>query len=169
MSTFDQIIEEARALKDGDEFVPALQKFAEAARLDPSRKEPLTELAMLYHERGDVEGSVGFLLKALECDQDDAYIRLNLGLQFFELNRLEEAAQHLKESVLMIQRFVSGIRIDAMFEKSESIELLLRRADELEETGAQALELLAIIAADRVPLAVHHAETREPKNAAANV
>lgn len=140
MATYERIIEQAEERLRAKDSVQAMQLYAEAAKAAPERKEPLVELALLFIAHDDVEGAAGFLEKALALDGTDAFIRLNLALAYYELDRQEEATRHLKEAVLLIQYIVAGTRIDDMF--GQATESDLERADELETTGEYAIELL---------------------------
>lgn len=140
METYDRIIEKAEERLRAKDSVQAMQLFAEAAKVAPDRKEPLIELALLFIAHDDVEGAAGFLEKALQVDGADVFIRLNLALSYYELERREEAMLHLREAVLLIQYIVSGVRIDKMFDRTTDADL--ERAAELETTGEYAIELL---------------------------
>ncbi|MEX0599985.1 MAG: hypothetical protein WD205_05030, partial [Rhodothermales bacterium] len=88
----------------------------------------------------DVDGAIGFLEKALSLDGTDPFIRLNLALACYEMNRSEEAADHLTKAVLLIQYLVSETRINNMF--GSASEMDLKQAEEMETTGEYAIELL---------------------------
>lgn len=140
MATYDRIIEQAEERLRAKDSVQAMQLYAEAAKIAPDRKEPLIELALLFIAHDDVEGAAGFLEKALALDGTDAFIRLNLALAYYEIDRAEDALRHLKEAVLLIQYIVASARIDEMFGNATDADL--ERAEELETTGEYAIELL---------------------------
>lgn len=151
MGTYDRIIEQAEERLRAKDSVQAMQLYAEAVKVAPDRKEPLIELALLFIAHEDVEGAAGFLEKALELDGTDVFIRLNLALSYFEMERKEEATRHLKEAVLLIQYIVAGARIDEMF--GQATETEMERAAELETTGEYAIELLKEMAGITEPQA----------------
>ena len=148
MQSYDQLIQQASENSENGETLAAMNLFAAAAQAAPDRKEPLVELALLFSDEGDLEGAAGFLEKALNIDSRDAFIRLNLGLAYYAQQRLKDAVRQLRDAVLIIQHFQAGTRIDSMFVDSPEMTARLAQAEELEEVGAQAIELLKVIAGE---------------------
>lgn len=155
MQTYEKLIEQAEERLRAKDSVQAMQIYAEAHKVAPEKKEPLVELALLFMAHEDLPGAVEFLEKALTLDGTDVFVRLNLALAYYELEDAEKAANHLKQAVLLIQYLVACTRIDQMFGQASDVEI--ERAQELETTGEQAIDLLKEIAGIREP----DAETRD--------
>lgn len=147
MASYDTLLQRGNQFLQADRLSDAIHAFAGAAELRPNEKEPLTQLGMICKELGDADGAVAFLTRAAALDDDDAYVRLNLGLIEEAQGNYQEAVQHLKEAILLIVHGVVATRLEVMISGHRQADAVLAKCDDLELTAQQAQEFLLEITA----------------------
>jgi len=146
MQNYQNLLETGYRLVQLEQHGEALQAFRKAAELRPEEKEPLVQLALLFQLLGDPEGAIGLLLKASDLDPQNAYILLNLGLIHYDEQSWDEAVRYLEAAVLVIDRGTAETRRQLAEEPHEKRAAILFQCDELDQTAAEAREMIAEIA-----------------------
>ncbi|MBI4423083.1 MAG: tetratricopeptide repeat protein [Elusimicrobia bacterium] len=78
---------------------PAIDRYALAARLAPSRPGPFNNLGNLYYTLGDIPRAIEHWNRSLELEPGQLDARLNLGKALYESGRLKESARHLEAAL----------------------------------------------------------------------
>jgi tetratricopeptide (TPR) repeat protein len=92
------LVARQRLLRDGDH-EGAARLFDEAIRLAPHFTRPYNYRALIAWQRGDTDGAIGWLERAVAADPDAWRSHRNLGQLLSSLERWPESATSLKKTV----------------------------------------------------------------------
>ncbi len=80
----------------------ALERFREAAKLDPTAVNPEAMLAQLYQQSGDAKSAGKWMLSAIEAAPRDAKVRLAAAQWEFEVGRYDRAEEQARAAVQLV-------------------------------------------------------------------
>ena len=89
----------ATSTRAENEIEKAIASYETALRLEPRALLPLTNIAIVYGQRGEYDKAETSLRKAIEIDPKSAPVHFNLGLLLAERGRTEEAEKELRAAL----------------------------------------------------------------------
>jgi len=92
----------------------ALERFRQAAKLDPNAASPEAALALLYQQNQDSQSAAKWMVKAIEAAPRDARVRLVAAQWEYEIGRYDDAEKQAQAAVqldpeLLNARLVRGM------------------------------------------------------------
>lgn len=138
----DQLIQRGVDLAAQSRHLDAARCFAQVLEHDPESKAAYTQLGLVYKDMGDADGAVRFWLRAAELDAGDAFVRINLGLTFFQAGVLPEAKDFLGQAADLMQTGLDAAHAQADATDAITRVRLLAQCGEVEETLAEVHDLL---------------------------
>ena len=88
-----------QAAQKKGELNDALERYKEAAKLDPTAADPLRAQAVLYRRMGRIQQAVAVAQKAIELDKDDHKTRLELAVLLTTRQQIDQASQLIDEAL----------------------------------------------------------------------
>ncbi len=130
-------------------YMPAIDAFTEAIRLDPTYVNNYCLRAACFDAIDSLDNAVDDLMIAIEMDPEDAQINAQLGAQLTQAGRLEEAQYYLDRSIELdpfcAMTFRDRARSFLLMKQYESALMYIDIAVRLESDHAQGHAMRAIV------------------------
>lgn len=88
-----------QAAQKKGELNKALQRYEEAAELDPTSADPLRAQALLYRRMGRMQQALAVAQKAIDLDKQDYQTRLELAVLLLSRRQVDEASNLIEEAL----------------------------------------------------------------------
>jgi len=99
MKKYEETIKQADQAAIDGKTEEAFELYKEAIDLEPERLEAYYNIALLYHQQGQLEPAIANFEKAVELNPSDASVFNNLGVLYYSKERLEEAERSFKKAI----------------------------------------------------------------------
>jgi len=120
---YEEIIKQAQQAANDGKTEEAFSLYKEAINLEPQRVSAYYDIALLYHQQGDLDKAISYFEKASELEPEDASSFNNLAVLYYSKEMLEEAEKSFKKAIELESDYAEAIYgLGKVYQKQERID-----------------------------------------------